>query len=56
MSLTRAEHWDAVYATKAPDDLSWFQREPAVSLRLLSAHAAHDQGVLDVGAGASTLA
>ncbi len=31
----RHEHWEHVYATKQSDEVSWFQREPAPSLRLL---------------------
>ncbi|HEY3545794.1 MAG TPA: class I SAM-dependent methyltransferase, partial [Propionicimonas sp.] len=46
-------HWDAVYASKATDEVSWFQRDPAVSLRLL---AAAPGALVDVGAGASVLA
>jgi SAM-dependent methyltransferase len=56
VSLTRAAHWDAVYAGKPTDEVSWYQREPAVSLRLLSECAPAPAEVLDVGAGASTLA
>ena len=28
-------HWDRVYTTKASEELSWFQPEPAISLQLL---------------------
>jgi hypothetical protein len=56
MSLTRAAHWDAVYAGKPADEVSWYQREPTVSLRLLASYAPAPASVLDVGAGASTLA
>jgi SAM-dependent methyltransferase len=48
-----AAHWDAVYAGKGTDEVSWFQREPEVSLRLL---APHPGSVVDIGAGASLLA
>lgn len=50
------EHWDGVYRDRAPQRVSWFQREPAVSLRLLAA-AGLDAGssVIDVGGGASVL-
>ncbi len=48
-----ARHWDDVYRVKATDQVSWFQRDPEVSLRLLSTTAG---SVVDVGAGASTLA
>lgn len=48
------EHWDAVYATRATGDLSWFRSEPVTSLDLLRRWA-DDGSVLDVGAGTSTL-
>lgn len=51
-----AAHWDAVYSSKAADEVSWFQREPEVSLRLLQAALDGRPGrVVDVGAGASVL-
>jgi hypothetical protein len=28
-------HWERVYTTKASEELSWFQPEPARSLQLL---------------------
>jgi hypothetical protein len=34
-SMDRKAHWDRVYATKASDEVSWFQPEPTVSLQLL---------------------
>jgi hypothetical protein len=30
-------HWERVYTTRASDGVSWFQPEPAISLRLLEA-------------------
>jgi len=50
-----AEHWDAVYATKASNEVSWFQATPTTSLRLLERWASPAGSVLDVGSGASTL-
>jgi SAM-dependent methyltransferase len=52
----RAAHWDAVYAARAPDALSWYQDRPIVSLELI-ADAAPRPGasLLDVGGGASRL-
>jgi hypothetical protein len=35
--MDRKAHWNEIYATKAPDAVSWFQPEPFVSLRLLAA-------------------
>jgi ubiquinone/menaquinone biosynthesis C-methylase UbiE len=48
-------HWDRIYATKAADEVSWFQREPALSLELIERVAGPDAAVVDVGGGASTL-
>jgi SAM-dependent methyltransferase len=49
-------HWESVYQTKRPDEVSWFQRDPAVSLQLIR-RAAPDttSAVIDSGGGASTL-
>lgn len=33
----RQEHWERVYGSKATDEVSWFQRSPAMSLRMLKA-------------------
>src|SRR5687768_509944 len=30
-------HWDRVYSTKGDQDVSWFERLPAVSLRMMEA-------------------
>lgn len=50
-----SEHWDTVYTSKKHDDVSWYQRVPATSVRLVTAACAAGS-VIDVGAGASTLA
>lgn len=55
-ALSRKEHWEAVYQSKAPDDVSWFQPRPETSLRLFAAAGiGKDEGVIDVGGGASLL-
>jgi hypothetical protein len=52
----RARHWAGTYGSRASDDVSWFQREPTVSLRLLGeAGLGPDRSVIDVGGGASVL-
>jgi 16S rRNA A1518/A1519 N6-dimethyltransferase RsmA/KsgA/DIM1 with predicted DNA glycosylase/AP lyase activity len=56
MDGSAAQHWDTVYGSAAPADLSWFQQRPATSLRLLAAAAPPSSSVLDVGAGRSALA
>ena len=50
-----AEHWDAIYSTKASNEVSWFQATPTTSLRLLERWASPAGSVLDVGSGASML-
>ncbi|MEU8007443.1 methyltransferase [Catellatospora sp. NPDC049111] len=49
-----AEHWQSVYHRTAPHQVSWYQAEPAMSLRLVES-AGPGRSVIDVGAGASTL-
>lgn len=54
--MSGAEHWNAVYLRRAPEELSWFQREAALSLELIEAAALpREAAIVDVGAGASTL-
>ena len=49
-------HWEQVYRTKGPDQVSWFQPEAKLSLELIQLVApARDTPIIDVGAGASTL-
>lgn len=51
-----ARHWDDAYAQGA-GTRSWFQRHPAMSLRMLAAAGVSaGDSVLDVGGGASPLA
>ncbi len=54
--MNRKEHWNQVHQTKAPDDVSWFQKRPDISLKLIEAAGiTKDQAVIDVGGGASVL-
>ena len=54
--MNHKEHWNQVYQTKAPDDVSWFQPCPATSLALIEATGmGKDDGIIDVGGGASVL-
>jgi len=50
-----APHWDEVYRTRAPADVSWFQRVPTMSLELLDDIEPRPRSVIDVGGGASAL-
>lgn len=52
---TRA-HWQQVYSSRAADEVSWYQAEPAVSLALIEASGiGREAPVIDVGGGASVL-
>lgn len=54
--INRKEHWNQVYQTKAPDEVSWFQARPTISLKLIEKSGiGKAQGVIDVGGGASVL-
>ena len=54
--MNRQEHWNQVYQTNGPDDVSWHQRRPDLSLELIAASGvSKDAGVIDVGGGASLL-
>jgi len=49
-------HWEHVYAEKQPTEVSWYQREPSLSLELIAATGVtNDQPIIDIGGGASTL-
>ncbi|MDP3871893.1 MAG: class I SAM-dependent methyltransferase [Methyloversatilis sp.] len=50
------KHWEDVYASKAPDSVSWFQPHAQHSLDLIArAGIGLDAAIIDVGGGASTL-
>ena len=52
----RKEHWENVYRNKSPLEVSWYQREPTLSLQLIASVALPlDAPIIDIGGGASTL-
>jgi SAM-dependent methyltransferase len=54
--MDRRSHWQYVYATKSPGEVSWYQPEAALSLGLIEKVApARESAILDAGAGASRL-
>jgi len=54
--MERKAHWDNIYQTKSPLEVSWYQREPELSLALIErARIDPDAPILDVGGGASVL-
>lgn len=54
--MNRNAHWNHVYQTREPGDVSWYQHRPDLSLALIAASGvSKDAGVIDVGGGASVL-
>ncbi len=52
----RKEHWEQIYSEKSALEVSWYQREPAISLRLIDhCKLARDVPIIDIGGGASVL-
>ena len=56
MSFDKKGHWEKVYANKQSTEVSWYQSEPEVSLKLIaSTNIGHTNKIIDVGGGASIL-
>lgn len=54
--LDRKKHWEAVYSSKSPSEVSWYTAEPALSLRLIAdTGIGSGASIIDVGGGASNL-
>lgn len=50
------DHWERVYGTKLPTEVSWYTPHLNTSLRLIEESAvARDASIIDVGGGESTL-
>lgn len=50
------QHWEQIYASRSPEEVSWYQTDPRSSLRLIDdADIGRDDPLIDVGGGASTL-
>src|SRR6266702_3023986 len=50
-------HWESVYATKQPEQVSWYRPHLDTSLALIERVApGHSAAIIDVGGGTSTLA
>ena len=56
MMYDRKIHWQKIYQKKSPLDVSWYQKEPKLSLELIRcAQVASNEAIIDVGCGASVL-
>ena len=52
----RQQHWEKIYSEKSPLEVSWYQKQPALSLKLIEhCQLAGTQPIIDVGGGASVL-
>jgi SAM-dependent methyltransferase len=53
--VERKAHWEGVYTSRQPTELSWYQAEPTRSIELLRAvGAGPDTAIIDIGGGDST--
>jgi 2-polyprenyl-3-methyl-5-hydroxy-6-metoxy-1,4-benzoquinol methylase len=49
-------HWEKIYTTKAPDQVSWYRPHLEISLALIKRSVTHrSASIIDVGGGESTL-
>ena len=46
--MVGAERWEEIYRSKAEDELSWFEEDPVVSLRLIVSYGDPALPVVDV--------
>jgi len=54
--MSAKSHWEHIYRTKRPDQVSWFEAEATLSLNLIELAApSRDSSIIDVGGGASRL-
>lgn len=50
------QHWESVYGSRAEDEVSWFQEEPATSLEFIRhCGGGPDVPIIDIGGGESRL-
>ena len=54
--MLRKDHWEKIYQTKSPDEVSWYQSNPLLSMKLIKdSELEKGLGIIDVGGGASLL-
>ncbi|HKJ87557.1 MAG TPA: class I SAM-dependent methyltransferase, partial [Gammaproteobacteria bacterium] len=54
--MDRKQHWEDVYSRRSPEEVSWYQDRPDLSLKLMGeADISLDTPILDAGGGASNL-
>ena len=56
MKLDRKKHWETVYETKNPDQVSWTQETPKTSLEFIHSFGLKKTAkIIDIGGGDSKL-
>ncbi|HIH38325.1 class I SAM-dependent methyltransferase [Candidatus Woesearchaeota archaeon] len=56
MTYDAKEHWEHIYQTKNPEEVSWYQEKPKTSLNLIAeTDIDKDARIIDIGAGDSGL-
>ena len=56
MDINRKNHWEAVYETKQPNEVSWTQEKPETSLDFIrEIHLEKSSKIIDIGGGDSKL-
>ncbi len=56
MDKAKQNHWDTVYKTKSPDQVSWTQEVPTTSLEFIHSFGLHKTAnIIDIGGGDSKL-
>jgi hypothetical protein len=56
MEKSLKEHWETVYATKTPQEVSWTQDKPAISLDFIASFQLDKSAsIIDIGGGDSLL-
>ena len=48
-------HWEKIYGEKKPDEVSWYQENPAMSLEIIQRVVPKTGRIIDIGGGASRL-
>jgi uncharacterized UPF0146 family protein len=56
METTNQQHWETIYQTKTPNEVSWTQKIPTISLQLIAKTGVNKhEPIIDVGGGDSNL-
>lgn len=48
-------HWENIYTEKLPQEVSWYQQEPTVSLEIIRHFSDKSARIIDIGGGVSVL-